>query len=173
LIPVNSVMKDALPLAPAPELVFGLVGPIGVDLELVTTILTEALQDQRYAVEPLRITTLMREVPIDITIQENPYIDSMRSRISYANKVRELLERNNAMAILAISAIANCGPGAAMSRRRPWPTKRTSSASSSDQRRSSYSEAFTVGSSFKFPRTPRSSTGLRGLLTRRGLLGVD
>jgi len=72
LIPVNSVMKDALPLAPAPELVFGLVGPIGVDLELVTAILTEALQDQQYAVEPLRITTLMREVPTGITIHETP-----------------------------------------------------------------------------------------------------
>src|SRR4051794_38828835 len=98
-------MTDALPLAPAPELVFGLVGPIGVDLELVITILTEALEAQQYEVEPLRITTLMREVPASITIHEKPYIDSIRSRISYANEVREVLERNDAMAILAISAI--------------------------------------------------------------------
>jgi hypothetical protein len=41
-------MSDALPLAPAPELIFGLVGPIGVDLELVTGLLTEALRDVNY-----------------------------------------------------------------------------------------------------------------------------
>jgi transposase-like protein len=37
------VTKDALPLEPVPELIFGLVGPIGVDLDTVTGLLEEAL----------------------------------------------------------------------------------------------------------------------------------
>jgi cytidine deaminase len=40
-------------------------------------------------------------LPIDAT----GYIDSFRQRIAYANKVRDLLQRNDALAILAVSAI--------------------------------------------------------------------
>jgi deoxycytidylate deaminase len=100
-------MKDALPLAPAPELIFGLVGPIGVDLDLVTSLLADALRDVDYSVASLRVTKLMREIPTDVQIVDTspPYIASFRQRISYANKVRERLERSDAMAILAISAI--------------------------------------------------------------------
>src|SRR5262249_16365346 len=102
---VGRVPKDALPLAPAPELVFGLVGPIGVDLDLVTELLGEVLEDLRYSVTNLRITHLIREVPAGLPLDGCGYIDSVRTRIAYANKVRELLERNDAMAILAVSAI--------------------------------------------------------------------
>lgn len=98
-------MNDALPLAPAPELIFGLVGPIGVDLELVTDLLADALRDVGYQATKLRITTLMREVPTEIKIAEHPHIESFHSRIRYANRVCELLERSDALAILAISAI--------------------------------------------------------------------
>jgi hypothetical protein len=45
---VNCVTNDALPLAPAPELVFGLVGPIGVDLDTVIVLLEEALHGVGY-----------------------------------------------------------------------------------------------------------------------------
>jgi len=98
-------MNDPLPLAPAPELIFGLVGPIGVDLELVTDLLSEALRDVAYNVTTLRITQLMREVPTETVICERPHIESFRSRIQYANRVCELLKRSDALAILAISAI--------------------------------------------------------------------
>jgi deoxycytidylate deaminase len=98
-------MKDALPLAPAPELIIGLVGPIGVDLDLAASLLTDALRDVGYETSSLRITQLMREVPTGLNIDETPYIASFRSRIAYANKVCELLDRSDAMAILAISAI--------------------------------------------------------------------
>jgi deoxycytidylate deaminase len=100
------VTKDGLPLAPAPELIFGLVGPIGVDLDTVTTLLEEALTSVGYNVDALRVTKLMREIPASVVINENPhYIDSFRERIAYANEVRDRLQRSDAMAILAISAI--------------------------------------------------------------------
>jgi hypothetical protein len=103
---VNCVTKDALPLAPVPELIFGLVGPIGVDLDTVTSLLEDALQNVGYAVDALRVTKLMLEIPTDVMLDENPhYIDSFRQRIRYANAVRDKLARSDAMAILAISAI--------------------------------------------------------------------
>jgi hypothetical protein len=95
-------MNDALPLAPAPELIFGLVGPIGVDLELVTSLLTDALRDVGYGATVLRISKIMREVPTEIEIKEHPKIDSFHTRIKYANRVCELLGRSDALAILAI-----------------------------------------------------------------------
>ena len=73
----KAVMKDALPLAPAPELVVGLVGPIGVDLDLLTTILSDALQTVQYSSKVLRITQLMREIPTDIEIVSKPYMSGV------------------------------------------------------------------------------------------------
>jgi deoxycytidylate deaminase len=103
---VNCVTNDALPLAPAPELVFGLVGPIGVDLDTVIVLLEEALHGVGYEVDVLRVTKLMREIPTDRAIDDNAtYIDSFRQRIAYANKVRDQLQRSDAMAILVVSAI--------------------------------------------------------------------
>jgi deoxycytidylate deaminase len=100
------VAKDALPLAPVPELIFGLVGPIGVDLDTVAVLLEEALHSVGYNVDLLRVTKLMREIPTPVVLQDNPhYIDSFRQRIDYANAVRQKVNRADAMAILAISAI--------------------------------------------------------------------
>ena len=96
---------DGLPFDDYPELIFGLVGPIGVDLESVTDALTAALADFEYSTQVFRITDLMREVKVGLPLDATGYIESFKQRIAYANKVRELLHRNDALAILAISAI--------------------------------------------------------------------
>jgi deoxycytidylate deaminase len=96
---------SSLPIQEHPELVFGLVGPIGVDLESVADCLSAALLDVGYDVKTIRITELMKEVQVGLPLDASGYIDSYRQRIDYANKVRELLKRNDALAILAISAI--------------------------------------------------------------------
>jgi deoxycytidylate deaminase len=97
-------MKEPLPLSQAPELVFGLVAPIGVNLELLTEVLSQALKEMSYQAHHFRITKLMREVPTGLSIAENPYIQSFKDRIAYANEVRRLLG-DEALAALAISAI--------------------------------------------------------------------
>jgi cytidine deaminase len=97
-------MKAKLERAPAPELIFGLVAPIGVDLNLVTEILGEALDDMKYQVHTLRLTKLMQEINVDLSLAESPYIKSFKDRIAYANKIREKLG-DEALAALAISAI--------------------------------------------------------------------
>jgi hypothetical protein len=97
-------MSEPLPLSIAPELIFGLVAPIGVDLDLVTDALDHTLQEMDYEARGFRLTELMKEVPTKISLQPDPYVQSYRDRIAYANEVRRLLG-DDALASLAISAI--------------------------------------------------------------------
>lgn len=98
-------MNKPLPLSQAPELIFGMVAPIGVDLDLLTEVLSQALKEMNYQAKLFRLTSLMRdEVPTGLPIVEKPYIQSFKDRIAYANEVRRLLG-DDALATLAISAI--------------------------------------------------------------------
>jgi deoxycytidylate deaminase len=93
-----------LSLSAAPELVFGLVAPIGVDLDLVTDLLEQTLREMQYEARRFRLTQLMREVPIDLSTGDIHYIGSFKERIAYANEVRRQLG-DEALAALAVSAI--------------------------------------------------------------------
>src|SRR5262245_61984713 len=104
-IAVSSGQIEDLPFDDHPELIFGLVGPIGVDLEAVTEALIDALKEVEYDACNIRITNLMREVDVKLSLDAPGYVDSFKERIAYANKVRSTLGRNDALAILAISAI--------------------------------------------------------------------
>jgi len=48
--------------ASTPELVFGLVGPLGTDLSAVAQVLQEALAQVRYESEIHRLSHLMRDL---------------------------------------------------------------------------------------------------------------
>lgn len=105
-----------MPIAPmpfnkAPELVFGLIAPIGVDLDVVSEVLDTTLREMRYHAHVLRVTQLMREIGIeapvtsfDAPLPEGSFVRSYRDRIVHANKIRAVLG-NFALAALAISAI--------------------------------------------------------------------
>jgi deoxycytidylate deaminase len=97
-------MSDFLEVAASPELVFGLVAPIGVDLDLITTVLTQALEEVRYKVVPIKLTSLMGDVQTGLDLSATTYIAHFRQRIAYANQVRVLLG-DEALAVMAISAI--------------------------------------------------------------------
>lgn len=98
-------VKDDLPFADHPELIFGLVGPIGVDLEFVTDALKEALAEVEYQSQTFRVTDLMREIKIGLPLDATGYVESFKQRIAFANRACERLGRHDALAILAISAI--------------------------------------------------------------------
>jgi deoxycytidylate deaminase len=95
---------ELLQLPPAPELIFGLIAPIGVDLDLITEVLEQALREMDYRVHLLRLTQLMREVPTGLPLNEALYVKSFQHRIAYANEVRRLLG-NEALGVLAVSSI--------------------------------------------------------------------
>lgn len=97
-------MKAALSLLPSPELIFGLVAPIGVDLDMVTEQLVAKLREMNYTANEFRLTTLMRELPIVHELRDSPYVQSYKDRISFANEARKRYG-DDALAALAISAI--------------------------------------------------------------------
>ncbi len=97
-------MMEALRLDPSPELIFGLVAPIGVDLDLVTDVLDQNLREMGYSARLFRLTELMKEVPVDVPIDDSRYVQFYRNRIAYANAVRRLLG-DDALATMAVSAI--------------------------------------------------------------------
>ena len=57
-------MKDSL--ESAPELVFGLVAPIGVDLTVVIDVLTRELGEMGYVSHLLKLTDLMTEMDVGL-----------------------------------------------------------------------------------------------------------
>jgi deoxycytidylate deaminase len=106
------VPLEPMPVNKAPELVFGLIAPIGVDLDVVSEVLDTTLREMRYQAHVLRVTQLMREIGIeppvtsfDASLPEGSFVRSYRDRIAHANKIREVLRCDFALAALAISAI--------------------------------------------------------------------
>ena len=102
---------EPMPVNRAPELVFGLIAPIGVDLDVVSEVLDTTLREMRYHAHVLRVTQLMREIGIeapvtsyDASLPEGSFVRSYRDRIAHANKIRSVLG-DFALAALAISAI--------------------------------------------------------------------
>jgi cytidine deaminase len=88
-----------------PELFFGLVAPVGVDLDMIIEVLTTELSLQKYITSTIHVTEVMRDVPSNITIKDEPYLDRIRTRIEYADEICSRIEREDALAAITISAI--------------------------------------------------------------------
>lgn len=97
-------MNASLPQSPGPELVFGLLAPIGVDLDLVADVLVRSLDEVKYSSASFRLTTLMQAAKVGLPLAASDYVASYRERIAYANEVRRK-HGKQAMASLAVSAI--------------------------------------------------------------------
>ena len=97
---------DTLGISKTPELIFGLVGPIGVDMEMVQKKLETALLSVGYNPTSFRVTDLMRQIETDIDIKEdkNP-LTHYENRIDYANAVRKKCQNDAALAALSMLAI--------------------------------------------------------------------
>ncbi len=88
-----------------PELVIGLVGPIGVDLEQVQNEAIEQLKALGYQSIPIRVTELMRSVKAGVDIQDASFEKKYLSLIKFADRVCEIAESRDALASLTIAAI--------------------------------------------------------------------
>ncbi|SIQ93363.1 cytidine deaminase [Rhizobium sp. RU33A] len=88
-----------------PELVIGLVGPIGVDLDYVQEVISQELSKLKYKSVPLRITDLMRSITVGIDIDETSFSKKYHSLIAYADKVCEEARSSAALAALAVARI--------------------------------------------------------------------
>jgi deoxycytidylate deaminase len=87
------------------ELVFGLVGPIGVQLDLVVNALQSALEAVGYQHEIVHVTDLMKSKKISILIDETSYSARYHSLINYANQYRKIAGNSAALAARTILEI--------------------------------------------------------------------
>lgn len=90
-----------------PELVFGLVGPLGTDLELVGSRLRDALAQVRYRSEEFRLSHFMREIKAEpwSRLKDGPADEVIKTHIEAGNALRRKLQRNDAMAMLGVGAL--------------------------------------------------------------------
>jgi len=88
-----------------PELVFGIVGPIGVDLDAVMEALSRALKDVGYQLNPIHLTDLIEDRRIRVKRDFSTYYSRYHSLIQYANAYRKLAKSAAAMAGVAIVKI--------------------------------------------------------------------
>ncbi len=95
-----------------PELVFGIVAPIGVDTRKIVEFINKSLTKVGYSSKHIKLTDLMKSIRTGITLEEKPIERRYDSHIRYANEVRRLFEDehnensgNDALATLSVAGI--------------------------------------------------------------------
>jgi deoxycytidylate deaminase len=88
-----------------PELIFGLVGPIGVDMDAITDALFQSLKAVGYTPEPIHLTELIRDRRIKVRLDFSTYFLRYKSLIKYANAYRRHARNAAALAGIAIMQI--------------------------------------------------------------------
>lgn len=91
-----------------PELIFGLVGPIGVNLNSVQDALIQSLKNVDYDYHTIHITKVLEEfLGGEDILGGATYDTELHKKIELANKFREKYKNNNALAALSVSYIKN------------------------------------------------------------------
>jgi hypothetical protein len=90
-----------------PELFFGLVAPIGVNLETTATELARSLERHGYTVRIIKVTDIFSTIGgINVKVQKKPLIKRYNTYIRFGNEVRKKYNDDSVLAALAISWIA-------------------------------------------------------------------
>lgn len=96
---------DFLTPVKGPELVFGLVGPIGVDMRVVSSILSEELSRVKYKSVEIHVTDLFSEIDKDYNLKSAPLEERYSSYIKAGNDLRADLGRADAFSLFCVAAI--------------------------------------------------------------------
>lgn len=95
--------KDSLS---APELVFGIVAAMGTELEDFGAILTRQLERFGYRTIPIRLIRALEQFGRFSKIPISPVNDRLTAQIKHGDKFRRQLNRQDALALLGITKIA-------------------------------------------------------------------
>jgi hypothetical protein len=174
---VNNPKKSDPPVvfSPAvdfPELVFGLAGPIGVDLEYTQQAIADALKSFGYETEVVHLTKIMGDLrPIDID-DESKVIENYESKIDAANELRAQFVAKDIMAALAISAIARVR---AREKREKiaWIVRQLKTPEEVSLLRSAYGRQFVLVSIYGAPEKREANLVTKIKIRSRGTIGED
>ena len=90
-----------------PELYFGLVAPIGVDLTETVRPLQSSLERFGYKVVTIKVTDIFRDINYcDVELQDKPSELRFKSYIAFGNRLREITGDKSICAALVIDKIA-------------------------------------------------------------------
>ena len=99
-------MADEPRLLSHPELVIGIAGPIGIDVEGMTDEIGRALSLVGYEHAVVRVTDLMKDHPApDVEQAGSDYFSNMNFKMDYANKLCELAADPEYLMRIAIEGI--------------------------------------------------------------------
>ncbi|MGH7626993.1 MAG: hypothetical protein ACREOJ_16960 [Gemmatimonadaceae bacterium] len=90
-----------------PELFFGIVGPIGTDLDTLCDLLSESLQMVGYDCYPIRLIALLRDLPGWRNLPSSPVTEYYRSAMDAGNDFRVQLKDGAALVALAIQFLSS------------------------------------------------------------------
>jgi cytidine deaminase len=79
-----------------PELIFGIAGPIGVDIDGISKAIVESLDVVRYRAVPIKLTDEMKGINIDVDVDaqaSNGKFDEYWWKMDYANALRKHYEK--------------------------------------------------------------------------------
>jgi deoxycytidylate deaminase len=98
--PTKKLLHD-----PSSELVFGLVAPIGADLERLESDLIDQIALYGYTPNLIRLSALLKKVELGVQLQETPELARLNSYICAGNKFRESTKCEEGLAIWAMAEI--------------------------------------------------------------------
>ncbi|WP_245510285.1 anti-phage dCTP deaminase [Rhizobium leguminosarum] len=102
---INNPLSGNISEVHNPELIFGILGPIGTPIEDVVNELSQELSHVGYSSEIIHLTALMRQIDIGCAVDENEFDARYESLIKYADTLRERCDHDGALAGLAITEI--------------------------------------------------------------------
>lgn len=88
-----------------PELIIGLVGPIGVDLDAIIGFLEKSLQAVNYQSKVIHLTRVMGDMFPDWTIDDESYASRYNSLIANADRLRREINNQAVLSCMGISEI--------------------------------------------------------------------
>src|SRR5215510_13346996 len=93
---------------PGSELVFGLVAPVGADLEALEADLSNQLRQYGYAPNPIRLSKLLKGVrDLEVELEHVPEFDRLMSHMDGGNRLREQSGTGEILALWAMTSIKN------------------------------------------------------------------
>lgn len=102
--PVDWAEDSPLVPKPCPEVVIGLVGPVGIDLDPIVDVLSRRLEAVEYKALPIRLSAQIEKF-FGVDYSDLPEDQRIEKLMDAGTKLREESERGEAVALLAITEI--------------------------------------------------------------------
>lgn len=102
----NQETSDPFEIQPGPELVFGLIGPLGIDLDQITQSLQDELKRVGYKSTVIRLSSILGRIKgLKARLRKQPEHSRIRTHMKAGTELRSRTEEGGILARMAIAAI--------------------------------------------------------------------